>query len=221
MLKTARTGIQPPKNPRCHNKTVFRGFLPNGASTVKSFRFKIKKDIYVSLHAPSSSHLGTFDADMRLSSPTSNDVPDTRIDRFTFFSVLLIVVGVTLPLILFPEQGADWVAQAKGFITDKFGVFYLMLGVMAVLFVIYISFSDIGNIKLGKPEDEMEFSTSSWAAMMFCGGIGASILYWASSSGLIIIRGLPLDSSLAQPRPFAGPRPTACFTGVPWPGPFT
>lgn len=132
----------------------------------------------MSLHAPSSSHLGTFDADMRLSSSTSNDVPDTRIDRFTFFSVLLIVVGVTLPLVLFPEQGADWVAQAKGFITDKFGVFYLMLGVMAVLFVIYISFSDIGNIKLGKPEDEMEFSTGSWAAMMFCGGIGASILYW-------------------------------------------
>ena len=73
----------------------------------------------MSLHASSSSHLGTFDADMRLSSPISNDVPDTRIDRFTFFSVLLIVIGVTLPLVLFPEQGADWVAQAKTFIKPR------------------------------------------------------------------------------------------------------
>ncbi|WP_417614520.1 BCCT family transporter [Oceanisphaera sp.] len=131
----------------------------------------------MSQYIQSRPHMGISDAEV-ISSRVANRRPDTRIDRFTFFSVLFIVVAVTLPLVLYPEQGADWVAQAKTFITDKFGVFYLALGVMAVLFVTYISFSDIGNIKLGKPEDEMEFKTSSWAAMMFCGGIGASILYW-------------------------------------------
>lgn len=44
--------------------------------------------------------------------------------------------------------------------------------------MIFIIFSDIGQIKLGDPDEAPEFKTSSWAAMLFCGGIGASILYW-------------------------------------------
>ena len=44
--------------------------------------------------------------------------------------------------------------------------------------MIYIIFSDIGQIKLGEPDEKPEFSTASWAAMLFCGGIGASIMYW-------------------------------------------
>ncbi len=103
---------------------------------------------------------------------------DTRIDWFTFIGVLLILLLVTLPLLFFPVAGAQWVAEVKQFVTQKFGVFYLGMGVAAVIFVTYIACSDIGNIKAGKPEDEVEFKTLSWAAMLFCAGIGASILYW-------------------------------------------
>lgn len=46
--------------------------------------------------------------------------------------------------------------------------------------MIYIVFSDIGQIKLGDPDEAPEFKTASWAAMLFCGGIGASILYWGA-----------------------------------------
>lgn len=117
--------------------------------------------------------------------------PDTRIDRFTFFGVLFILFAVTLPLIFFPEQGARWVADTKTFVTENLGVGYLAFGVLAVIFVIYISFSDIGNIKLGKPEDDIEFKTGSWAAMMFCGGIGASILYWGILEWVYYYQGPP------------------------------
>ncbi|WP_198650077.1 BCCT family transporter [Zobellella maritima] len=150
-------------------------------------------------HKEKVHHLGTFDADIRLSQRPPDHIPDTRIDRFTFFSVLFILAAVTLPLVLWPEQGADWVAQAKTYITDKFGVFYLLLGVMAVFFVIYIAFSDIGQIKLGKPEDEVEFKTSSWAAMMFCGGIGASILYWGIIEWAYYYMGPPFGLTPGSP----------------------
>ncbi len=68
---------------------------------------------------------------------------------------------------------------AKKFVTDQLGVFYLLLGVGAILFMVYIVFSDIGQIKLGTAEEDPEFSTVSWASMLFCSGIGASILYWS------------------------------------------
>lgn len=92
--------------------------------------------------------------------------------------VLVILFGIAIPLILFPEQGKTWVGIARAFVTDNFGFAYLGFGVLAMLFVIYIVFSDIGKIKLGRPEETAEFSNGSWAAMLFCGGIGASILYW-------------------------------------------
>jgi len=101
------------------------------------------------------------------------------IDKPTFFGSLFLLLAVTLPLVFFPEAGTAWVMSAKQFVTDKLGVFYLALGLGAILFMVYIVFSDIGQIKLGTPEENPEFSTWSWASMLFCSGIGASILYWS------------------------------------------
>lgn len=144
-------------------------------------------------------HMGRFAADLRMQTSPQNAAPDTRIDRFTFFSVLALLFAVLVPLILFPEQGSSWVEQAKRFVTDTFGVFYLLIGVLAVMFVVYISFSDIGNIKLGRPEEEVEFKTTSWAAMMFCGGIGASILYWGIIEWAYYYQGPPFGVEPGTP----------------------
>ncbi|CAH0533922.1 L-carnitine/gamma-butyrobetaine antiporter [Vibrio stylophorae] len=102
------------------------------------------------------------------------------IDKTTFFGALGMLLSAVIPLMLFPEKGAEWIAIAKSFMTDTMGFLYLALGVAAFMFMGYIIFSDIGQIKLGDPDEAPEFSTASWAAMLFCGGIGASILYWGA-----------------------------------------
>ena len=102
------------------------------------------------------------------------------IDKPTFFGALGLLLAVTIPLIVFPEQGADWVTRARDFLTENLGFLYLALGAGAGIFMLYIAFSDIGRISLGHPDEEPEFSTLSWAAMLFCAGIGASILYWGT-----------------------------------------
>ncbi len=102
------------------------------------------------------------------------------IDKPTFFGALGLLLVVTVPLIVFPEQGAAWVTVARSFLTENLGFLYLALGVGAGVFMLYIAFSDIGRISLGHPDEEPEFSTLSWAAMLFCAGIGASILYWGT-----------------------------------------
>lgn len=109
-------------------------------------------------------------------------LPDSfkLIDKPTFFGALGLLLAVTVPLIVYPEQGAVWVSLARDFLTENLGFLYLALGAGAGVFMIYIAFSDIGRISLGHPDDEPEFSTLSWAAMLFCAGIGASILYWGT-----------------------------------------
>nr|WP_246455638.1 BCCT family transporter [Ruficoccus amylovorans] len=83
-----------------------------------------------------------------------------------------------MPLVFWPASGEKWVSVARAFMVDEVGFGYLVLGLGAFLFMIYIVFSKIGQIKLGDPDEDPEFATGSWAAMLFCGGIGASILYW-------------------------------------------
>ncbi|MHC5224713.1 BCCT family transporter [Ignatzschineria sp. LJL83] len=102
------------------------------------------------------------------------------IDSYTFFGALFLLLLVVIPLIIWPEAGDVWISQAKMFVTDKFGIFYLLMGLSALFFLVYIFFSDIGYIKLGEEDCEPEFSTASWGAMLFSSGIGASILYLGS-----------------------------------------
>ena len=100
------------------------------------------------------------------------------IDKPTFLGALALLLSVVIPLTIWPEQGAEWIGAAKIIMTDQLGFLYLGLGLAAFFFMIYIIFSKIGQIKLGDADEKPEFATASWAAMLFCGGIGASILYW-------------------------------------------
>lgn len=106
--------------------------------------------------------------------------PFSLIDKPTFFGALFMLFAAVIPLLIYPEKGAEWIAIAKKFMTDDMGILYLLLGLASVFFMVYIIFSDIGQIKLGEADEEVEFKTASWAAMLFCGGIGASILYWGT-----------------------------------------
>jgi len=101
------------------------------------------------------------------------------IDRPTFFGSLAILLSVAVPLIVWPDQGAEWVKQARNFVVNNFGVAYLALGLGAFIFMLYISFSEIGKVQLGDPGSEPEFKTTSWASMLFCAGIGVGIMVWA------------------------------------------
>lgn len=43
---------------------------------------------------------------------------------------------------------------------------------------LYMAFGPYGSIRLGKDDEEPEFSTVSWIAMLFAGGMGSGLLLW-------------------------------------------
>ena len=101
------------------------------------------------------------------------------IDKPTFFGALVLLLSVTIPLIIWPDQGAEWVKIARNAVVNNLGVAYLLMGAGAFIFMIYVSLSDIGRIQLGDAGSEPEFKTVSWASMLFCAGIGVGIMVWA------------------------------------------
>jgi len=108
----------------------------------------------------------------------SNDVQNQNLDRLIFFGSVLIIFSLCIPLALFPEQGAELLGAAFNYLTQSFGIFYIGGSIATISFLGFIAFSRHGAIRLGN--DAPDFSTASWFAMLFCGGIGTSVLYWGT-----------------------------------------
>lgn len=115
--------------------------------------------------------------------------PKEAIDPTTFYGTIFMMIASMLPLIIWPDEAATMVKAFKSFVTDELGVYYILIGVASMLFVLWVAFSDIGKIKLG--EEDPEFSNSSWAAMMFCAGMGPSIMYWSLLEWVYYYQGPP------------------------------
>ncbi len=62
-----------------------------------------------------------------------------NIDWFIFSCTAVGIVGVCVPLILFPEAGAQSVSAAFDFITSNFGVFYVWSASATVLFLLWLA----------------------------------------------------------------------------------
>lgn len=99
-------------------------------------------------------------------------------DWGTFILAVVALFSVVIPLIFFPQASENIILNLNNIVTGKLGTLYLGMGLAVLIFVLYISFGKYGHVTLGNASEEPEFSTVSWAAMLFCAGIGSSILYW-------------------------------------------
>ncbi|MGO3056307.1 BCCT family transporter [Halomonas sp. AOP43-A1-21] len=115
----------------------------------------------------------------------------SNIHKPIFFGSLGLLLIVTLPLIAFPEMGRVWVMAAQGFVTQNLGMLYQTMGIASLGFMIYIVFSDIGQIKLGDVDAEPEFSLFSWGAMLFAAGIGGAVVFWGMVEWMYYLQNPP------------------------------
>ncbi|HEY0818213.1 MAG TPA: BCCT family transporter [Rhizobacter sp.] len=63
-------------------------------------------------------------------------------------------------------------------ITRNFGWFYLWLVLGLVVLAAGLAISPYGNLKLGRDDDEPEFSLGAWFAMLFAAGMGIGLVFW-------------------------------------------
>ena len=103
-----------------------------------------------------------------------------EIDRFIFLATLVFVVGVSLPLVLAPQAGDRAVGLAFDFVTGQLGILHVWSAVANLAFLGWLALGRYGTVRLARAGESPDFSTFSWAAMLFCGGMGTGILYWAT-----------------------------------------
>lgn len=102
-----------------------------------------------------------------------------NIDWFVFVASAVIIFSICIPLGLYPETGAELLNAAFVYVTERLGVLYILFSIFSLVFLLYLAFSRFGAVVLGG-NGQADFSDFSWAAMLFCGGIGTSVLYWGT-----------------------------------------
>ena len=103
-----------------------------------------------------------------------------KIDWFIFGSAALILFSLTTLLTSYPERSADIINEFYIFVTSTVGVFYILAGTFVLSFLIWLSLSKYGVVVFGD-QAQPEYSEFSWCSMLFCAGIGASLLYWSAT----------------------------------------
>lgn len=101
-----------------------------------------------------------------------------RTDPVIFFWSAGLMIAFLILLLLFPEPIADAFGSGRDWVVTNLGWFFI-LGVSSwLVFLIWIGLSKYGAIRLGGNDSKPAYSSLSWFAMLFAGGIGTVLMFW-------------------------------------------
>ena len=102
--------------------------------------------------------------------------------------LLLIALAITGAIAVWgivDNAGLATVAATLVAVQFTSRAWFIMLAVSFMLLVsLWLALSRYGRIKLGRDDDEPEFSTISWLTMLFAAGMGVGLLYWGTAEPL-------------------------------------
>ena len=102
-----------------------------------------------------------------------------KIDWPSFLASLAIILMVSIPLLIFPESGGDFLVNLYSMVSRELGFLYLLAGLAVIVLLLWLALGRYGSVRLASGDEEPEFSDFSWIAMLFCAGIGAGLMAWA------------------------------------------
>ncbi len=135
----------------------------------------------------------------KASDPARSEPP---VDWPVFGITALTVLAVCALIFVAPDRAGTFINGLYDQLTRNFGFLYQWYVIALLIFLGYIAFSRHGAIRLGGRDCKPDYSTLSWIGMIFCAGVGATLIYWAVIEWAYYIDAPPLD---------AAPRSTAAI----------
>jgi len=116
---------------------------------------------------------------------------NARINPVVFWGSVIVCVLLYAPLLIYRESLQGFVSMTLKALTHSMDWLWLLFAFGCVLFALWLAFGKYGNVKLGGPNDEPEFSDFSWVSMMFTGGVGAGLVYWSMAEPIFYLKWPP------------------------------
>jgi choline/glycine/proline betaine transport protein len=111
--------------------------------------------------------------------PEPDDVPRSRVNLPVFLGSAAGTLAVTLWCVIAPDHAEAVLADVVGWVSTGFGWYYIVLATAVLVFVVFLGVSRFGSVKLGPEHSRPEFSTLTWASMLFAAGIGTDLMFFA------------------------------------------
>ncbi|OOF57299.1 BCCT family transporter [Rodentibacter myodis] len=108
----------------------------------------------------------------------------TSFNPFVIGLTLLFVLLLVVMILIAPTQTQALLNLAKAGIFANFSWFYVLTFSIFLSFLVILSVSNLGNIKLGSDEEEPEFGFLSWLAMLFAAGMGVGLMFFGVAEPL-------------------------------------
>lgn len=141
--------------------------------------------------------------------------PTRRIDPSTTAIPLGCIVALCLLFIIDPQGSTNALAAIRTFLGDTLGSYYLVIGLGVLLISLYLSFSDIGSITLGKPGEKPQYGFWLWGAMVFTCGLAADILFYSLCEWIFYAQE-PRIAELGSVQDWASAYPLFHWGPIPW-----
>lgn len=113
------------------------------------------------------------------------------LDKLVFGVNAVLIIAFVVWGITSPETVSSVSSAALSWGLKNFGWLFNVTMVICVIVMLGIAMSRYGNIKLGKDDEEPEYSRFSWVAMMFAAGIGVGIYFFGPSEPLAFYHSPP------------------------------
>jgi choline/carnitine/betaine transport len=120
-----------------------------------------------------------------LDQPVDEATPEKAgVDKVVFGVTAAIAVAFLVWGFVSTGSLATASGEALGWTMAKTGWLFVLTSSGFVVFVIWLALSRFGNIPLGRDDEEPEFRTVSWVAMMFSAGMGIGLMFYGVSEPL-------------------------------------
>ncbi|MGU3500248.1 BCCT family transporter [Mycobacterium sp. C31M] len=107
-----------------------------------------------------------------------------RIDLVVFGVTAAIAIGFLIWGFVNTASLAAASGDALGWVLTNAGWLFTLTASGFVIFVLWIAMGRFGNIPLGRDDEEPEFRTVSWVAMMFSAGMGIGLMFFGVAEPL-------------------------------------
>ncbi|MBN7794345.1 BCCT family transporter [Microbacterium esteraromaticum] len=123
---------------------------------------------------------------------TETETREPQVLRWVFWPAAAIIIAFVLFTLLFPQVAEEVFAAVQTSIVNAFNWYYVLIAAFFVAFSLFLGFSRFGDIKLGRDDEEPEFSLMSWFSLLFAAGMGIGLVFYGVSEPL---------SHFVNPRP--------------------
>src|SRR5690554_3147523 len=95
-----------------------------------------------------------------------------------FYGSAALITALVLFASIFPVTAQDFFGQLQSWILENVSWFYILAVAIILLSTIFLAASRYGDIKLGPDHSDLDYSNTTWFAMLFAAGMGIGLMFF-------------------------------------------